>query len=197
MLEPRLPAESGRAGAGDRALEHPGRGQLRHDAVRAGVDVGRYRAGRARSRLLHHRRQPQGSSTAPRSRRPVERLCRHGVDGILAITPHEEAAEALCTPRRGAARGGRGRPRPCGPGRVDRPVRRRGQAPRAICSTSATRPCGTSPGPRTFSSRKGRLDGWRCTLQAGRRRGAAAAYRRLERARRLRPRPPARGGSAR
>jgi DNA-binding LacI/PurR family transcriptional regulator len=25
----------------------------------------------------------------------VERLCRHGVDGILAITPHEEAAEAL------------------------------------------------------------------------------------------------------
>jgi DNA-binding LacI/PurR family transcriptional regulator len=25
----------------------------------------------------------------------VERLCRHGVDGILAITPHEQAAEAL------------------------------------------------------------------------------------------------------
>ena len=25
----------------------------------------------------------------------VERLCRHGVDGILAITPHEEAAQAL------------------------------------------------------------------------------------------------------
>ena len=25
----------------------------------------------------------------------VERLCRHGVDGILAITPHEEAADAL------------------------------------------------------------------------------------------------------
>ena len=98
----------------------------------------------------------------------VERLRRQGVDGILVIAPHEEAGDALLHTHADvplvAVEAGPERGR-C---RWSRSTRSRARsAPPSICSTSGTRPCGTSPDRRTSSSPASASEGWRTTL-AGR-----------------------------
>ena len=55
------------SGAGDGPVEHARGGELRHDAARPGVDAVRDRAGGARGRVLHHRREHEGARSARRS----------------------------------------------------------------------------------------------------------------------------------
>ena len=118
-----------------------------------GLDAVRDRAGRARGGLLHHHRQPARPRPELRAGSAVERLRVQGVDGILVITPQEGAADALVNLPAGvplvAVEAGR---RQLGPAGRRRPVRRRGRTRRSCCSTSATRPSGTSRG-RASSSR--------------------------------------------
>jgi hypothetical protein len=120
-----LPAELGRPGAGHRPLEDARRRQLRHDALRAGVDPVRDRARRARRRLLHHHRQPR----AARSRlgaggdRAAAHAGRGGDPGDRAAGGRGAGAAAGAG-RRAAGRAG-GRPARRRAARVGRPVRRR------------------------------------------------------------------------
>ena len=94
MRAARLPAELTRPCAGHRAFADARRGELRHDAVRAGLDAVRDRARRARpgyfvsivSVTSLDRDLVLGA---------VDRLRGQGVDGVLLITPQERAAEAF------------------------------------------------------------------------------------------------------
>ena len=125
------------------------------------------------------RTRPATSSSSPASRRStassvidaVERLRRQGVDGH----PGDRAARAgrrgaAARARRHAAGGGRGGTRARRAGGRGRSGRRRGRAPPSICSTSATRPSGTSAGRRTSSSPSSACEGWRDDARGGRRR---------------------------
>ena len=123
--EARLPAELGGARARDRPLEDARRRQLRHHALRPGVDAVRDRARRARGGLLHQHRQPAHARPRRRSSSAVERLRVQGVEGILVIAPQTDAAHA-----RAPAPGGRaGRRRRGGPGRRRSACRGRSRAP--------------------------------------------------------------------
>ena len=162
----RLPAQLGRPRAGHRPDQHARRGRLRHDAVRPGVDAVRDRARGPRGRLLHDRGQPQGAQPllgVLRGRAPAVQ----GVDGILVIAPHLEAADALGHAPLDvplvAVEAGPGRRR----ARWSRSISTRARSARpSICSISGTRPSGTSRGRRTGSSRASAIDGWRTTLEA-------------------------------
>ena len=181
----RLPAELSGARARHRAVADARRGELRHHALRAGVDALLDRARRARRRLLHHHRQPRGAR--PRLRAQRRRAAPHA--GRRRHPRHRPARGLGRGARRPAARhparGGRGRPRARAAGRRRRPVRRRG--PRHAAPAGA-RPPDRRPhrGPRRLP--RGRPAHRRLALHAGgrRRRRAADARRRLEPALRLR-----------
>ena len=66
MQQARLPPQLRGARARHRALAHARRGELRHDALRAGVDAVRDRAGRARRRATSSPSSASRRSTAPR-----------------------------------------------------------------------------------------------------------------------------------
>ena len=108
----RLPPQPGGARARHRALGDARGGQLRHHALRAGLDAVRDRTGRARGRLLHHHRQPPrprphlgaGRRRAP-ARAGRRRHPRHHAAGGGGRRARQPA-------RRRAAGGGRGRARP-------------------------------------------------------------------------------------
>ena len=112
--------------------QDPRRGQLRHDPVRPGLDPLRDRAGRPRGRLLHRRRQPEDAG--PRSSIvAVERLRRHGVDGILVIAPTRGGRRRCCTrPAEFPLVAVEAGPDARRPGGRRRPVRRGGAATRHL-----------------------------------------------------------------
>ena len=176
----RLPAEHGRAGAGHRPVAHTRRRDLRHDAVRPGVDAGRHRAGRARGGLLRLDRQSARRSTA------------RGAAGDRAPARPGRRRDPRDRPA-----GGRGRRR-CGTCRrtcrSSRSRRARRTASRSspststagaasatsTCSTSATGPSATSPArglARGPAAHRGLARRSRPARRASRRRCAATGAR--------------------
>ena len=140
---------------------------LNIDAVRAGVDARRGRARPPRAagflvnvdsvatldRALDRRARSSGCSTS-------------GVAGIVVIAPVDSADEALDDLARRHAAGDRRR-RPRAADRAGRRSTRRPAPgwPPSTCSTPGTRPSGTSPGPTTGSTARGRIAGWRAALR--------------------------------
>ena len=96
----RLPAELGRARARHRPVADARGGQLRHDALRPGVDAVRDRARRARRGLLREHRQRERRSTAPRCSAPSSGCARRASTASSSSRRRSRAARGRrCTCR--------------------------------------------------------------------------------------------------